>query len=278
LLACRRAHVQGSPMLRREVLDTTTTPDGQALLLVREAGHYVIRVGGVPLMTSATFGSEQAMAQVAAEVLGRHTRPKVLVGGLGMGFTLRAALDVFGPGAQITVAELLPCIVAYSRGVLGHLARHPLKDRRVRVHEGDVRTLLTPDRWDVVLMDVDNGPDAFTTASNASLYSATSVERLRRTLLPKGVLVAWSAYASPSFESKLRSTGMHCEVRRVKARGEIRKGATHFLYVARAPGRVHAERTAGPTRPAAPARRERPAGRPARKRKGSTRSSGTSRT
>jgi spermidine synthase len=229
-------------MLRREILDTTTTPDGQTLQLVLEASHYVIRVGGVPLMTSATYGSEQAMAKVAAEVLGPHARPKVLVGGLGMGFTLRAALDVFGPGAQVTVAELLPCIIAYSRGVLGHLARHPLKDRRVHVHQGDVRTLWTEDRWDVVLMDVDNGPDAFTTSTNATLYNATSVERLRRTLRPKGVLVAWSAYASPSFESKLRSTGMHCEVRRVKARGEIRKGATHFLYVARAPGRTRAAR------------------------------------
>jgi spermidine synthase len=225
-----------------EVLDTTTTPDGQTLRLSLEAGHYVIRVGGIPLMTSATYGSEQAMARVAAEFLGPQPRPRVLVGGLGMGFTLRAALDAFGPGAQVTVAELLPCIVAYSRGVLGHLAKHPLKDRRVRVHEGDVRVLLTDERWDVVLMDVDNGPDAFTTKSNASLYDVASVERLRRTLLPKGVLVTWSAYASPRFESRLRSTGMRCEVRRVKARGEIRKGATHFLYVAQAPGRTREAR------------------------------------
>lgn len=227
-------------MQRRELLDTTLTPDGQTLQLAVEAGHYVIRVAGVPLMTSASFGSEQAMARVAAEVLGKQDRPQVLVGGLGMGFTLRAALDSFGPGARFTVAELLPCMIAYSRGVLGHLAQHPLRDRRVRIHAGDVRTLFTEARWDVVLMDVDNGPDAFTTASNASLYNATSVERLRRTLLPKGVLVAWSAYASPSFESKLRSTGLRCEVRRVKARGEIKKGATHFLYVAQAPGRSRA--------------------------------------
>jgi spermidine synthase len=208
----------------------------------------VIRVDNVPLMTSATYGSEQAMAKVAAEVLGKHPKPRVLVGGLGMGFTLRAALDVFGPGAQITVAELLPCMIAYSRGVLGHLAKHPLRDKRVRIHQGDVSALLTEERWDVVLMDVDNGPDAFTTKANARLYNESSVERLRRTLSPKGVLVTWSAYASPRFEARLRSTGMRCEVRRVKARGEIRKGATHFLYVAQAPGRPRAERKR--TRPA----------------------------
>ena len=178
------------------------------------------------------------MARVAAEVLGAHPRPQVLVGGLGMGFTLRAALDAFGPGASVTVAELLPCIIGYSRGVLGHLAQHPLRDRRVRVFEGDVRTQSIENRWDVMLMDVDNGPDAFTTASNASLYTTRSVEQFRRALRPNGVLVAWSAYASPRFEAKLRSTGMRCEVRRVKARGDIRKGSTHFLYVAQAPGRA----------------------------------------
>jgi spermidine synthase len=230
-------------MLRREVLDTTTTPDGQTLQLAREAGHYVIRIGGVTLMSSATYGSEQAMAHVAAEVLGAHPRPQVLVGGLGMGYTLRAALDAFGPGARITVAELLPCIVAYSRGVLGHLAQHPLRDRRVRVFEGDVRTQWTENRWDVVLMDVDNGPDAFTTASNSNLYTTSSVERFGRALLPNGVLVAWSAYASPRFEAKLRSTGMRCEVRRVKARGDVRKGSTHFLYVAQAKGRTKGQRS-----------------------------------
>ncbi|HKU41071.1 MAG TPA: hypothetical protein VJR89_23070 [Polyangiales bacterium] len=231
-------------MLRRAILDTTTTPDGQTLELAIEAGHYVIRIGGIPLMSSATYGSEQAMAHVAAEVLGAHPRPRVLIGGLGMGFTLRAALDVFGPGARITVAELLPCIVRYSREVLGHLAQHPLRDRRVRLYEGDVRAQWTEGSWDVILMDVDNGPDAFTTASNSSLYSAESVDRFRRALLPNGVLVAWSAYPSPRFEARLRGTGMRCETRRVKARGEIRKGSTHTLYVAQAPGRPKEQRKA----------------------------------
>src|SRR5688572_5031867 len=94
----------------REVLDVTTTPDGEKLELAREAGHYVLRVAGKVLMSSAAYGSEQAMAQVAHEALGPRPSPRVLVGGLGMGFTLRAALDCFGPGARVTVAELLPAL------------------------------------------------------------------------------------------------------------------------------------------------------------------------
>lgn len=221
-------------MLRREVLDRTTTPDGEPLELAREAGHYVIRIASVPLMSSARYGSEQAMAHVAAQLLGQNSHPDILVGGLGLGFTLRAVLDSFGQKARVTVAELLPCMIEYSRGVLGPLAGHPLDDPRVTVHLGDVRTLWTEARWDVVLMDVDNGPDAVTTSSNASLYGAASLNKLSRALRPKGVLVTWSAYASPRFESRLRGTGMRCEVKRVSARGDKRKGGTHYLYVAQA--------------------------------------------
>jgi spermidine synthase len=223
-------------IMRREVTHRATTPDGQTLELAREAGHYVIRVAGVPLMSSATYGSEQAMARIAAERLGKRRAPKALVGGLGMGFTLRATLDVFAKDARVTVAELLPSVIEFSRGVLGPLANHPLTDRRVTLYEGDVRDLFQPNAWDVILLDVDNGPDAFTIAGNASLYGPAGLDRIRRSLTEGGVFVTWSAYQSPPFEARLRRSGFQTEALRVKARGEIRKGANHTLYVARAHG------------------------------------------
>jgi spermidine synthase len=222
-------------MRAREVLDRTHTPDRQLLELAREAGHYVIRVSGIPLMSSAAFGSEQAMARIACDLLGPRAHARVLVGGLGMGFTLRAVLDAFARDAHVTVAELLPSLVHYSRNVLGHLADHPLADPRVELHEGDVRVPIARGRWDVILLDVDNGPDALTTAGNASLYSTTGVGRLSRALTPGGVLVVWSAFGSRTFEERLRRTGLSCETRRVRARGELRKGAMHTLFVAHAP-------------------------------------------
>lgn len=222
-------------MKPREVLDRTTTPDGEPLELAREAGHLVIRVSGVPLMSSAAYGSEQAMADEAFARLGERKRAKVLVGGLGMGFTLRAALDVFPADAQITVAELLPALITYNRGPLASLADHPLDDRRTRLFEGDVRVPLRKRGWDAVLMDVDNGPDAFTAKANGSLYGRQGVALMSRSLNPGGVLVVWSAYASPRFEADLRRAGLRVEVERVRARTKARKGAWHTLFIGRAP-------------------------------------------
>jgi spermidine synthase len=225
-------------MRAREVLDRTHTPDNRPLELALEGGYYVIRVDHTPLMSSATFGSEQAMARIAHEMLGDRPKPRVLVGGLGMGFTLRAVLDEFGPALRVTVAELLPALVRYSREVLGHLAKHPLRDRRVRLYEGDVRVAIDEGGWDAILLDVDNGPEALTTRSNASLYGHAALERMRKSLKLGGVLVVWSAFASRDFESRLRRAGFASEVHRVRARGEIRKGATHTLFTARAPRRA----------------------------------------
>lgn len=258
-------------MRPREVLHRATTPDREPLELAREAGHFVIRVSGVPLMTSATYGSEQAMARVAAERLAPRRAPKILVGGLGMGFTLRAALDSFGPNARLTVAELLPCMIEFSRGVLGPLADHPLEDPRVSLHAGDVRDVLRTAAWDVILFDVDNGPEAFTIAGNASLYGTAGMTRVLRALTPGGIFVTWSAYASPAFEKRLRGVGFQVDVQRVKARGEIRKGANHTLFVAHAPGGgrprgpaprepATASTKTAPGRASGPARRRRPRG------------------
>ena len=218
-------------MRAREVLDQTMTPDGVPLELAREGGHFVLRLASIPLMSSAAFGSEQAMAHIAFETLGPRARARVLVGGLGMGYTLRAALDTFGARAEVTVAELLPAVVRYNRGVLGALAKHPLLDRRVSLHEGDVRTPLAAGGWDAVLMDIDNGPDAITTGDNATFYTDAGARLMARALTPGGVLIVWSAYPSASFERTLRRAGLRCETHRVPARSPKRKRGTHVLFV-----------------------------------------------
>jgi spermidine synthase len=222
-------------MRPREILARSRTPDGQVLELCREASNYVIRVGGIILMTSATFGSEQEMARIAREVLGERANPRVLVGGLGMGYTLRAVLDQFGSDLRVTVAELLSAVVRFSRDILGHIAERPLDDPRTELFEGDVRHAIDKGSWDAILLDVDNGPDALTTRDNAGLYGSEALQHIRRALTPGGVFVLWSVAPNREFEARVRRAGFACEVHRVRARGAIRKGARHTLFVARAP-------------------------------------------
>jgi spermidine synthase len=210
------------------------TPDQQVIELAREGGHYVIRVGRELLMTSATYGSEQAMAQIARDVLADRKKPRVLVGGLGMGYTLRAVLDAFGRDLRVTVAELLPAVVGFSRDILGDVAGRPLDDPRTQLYDGDVRHAIDEGPWDAILMDVDNGPAALTTRGNAGLYHPSSLLRIRRALTAGGVFVLWSASPSREFEGLLRRAGFTCEAQSVRARGPIRKGARHTLFVARA--------------------------------------------
>ncbi|MFT4538138.1 MAG: spermidine synthase [Planctomycetota bacterium] len=219
-------------MKSREVLDTTKTADGSKLELSREAdGHFVIRVAGVPLMSSATYGSEVMMAVIAKEMLGNREDCRILIGGLGMGFTCRAALDEFGKDARMTVAELLPQIVTYNRGPLGHLAENPLDDQRMQLFEGDVRTSLIRGNWNAVLLDVDNGPSAVTTLGNKRLYSRKGVAMLAKSLAPGGVLIVWSADECSDFAKSLEQTGLTVTSRRVFARAPLRKGAKHTLVI-----------------------------------------------
>lgn len=218
-------------MRPREVLARATTPDGEPLELAVEAGHHVLRIRGNALMSSATSGSEEAMARVASEALGPGRARRVLIGGLGMGFTCRAALEAFSGDASITVAELLPTIVDLHREHLGHLANHPLDDPRVTVRVCDVRDALAEGGWDVVLMDVDNGPDAFTVRSNASLYGRQGAALLAAALAPGGVVVVWSASPSPRFEQILAGTGLEVTSHLVYARGDARRGPRHTLFV-----------------------------------------------
>lgn len=222
-------------MIPRELLASSTTPDGHPLTLTREATHLVVRVRGVPLMSSAVHGSEEAMAEIACAPLGARQGARVLIGGLGLGFTLRAALDLLGADAVVEVVELLPAIIEWNRGPLADVAGRPLEDPRAIVKRGDIVNVLRVPKvgWDAILLDVDNGPEALTSKGNARLYDPAGLARLRAALRPEGVAVVWSAFTSRSFEERLSAAGFDVETVAVRARGKVAKGARHTLYVAR---------------------------------------------
>ena len=178
-------------------------------------------------MSSRMHGSEEALATLACRRVRTLEQPCVLVGGLGMGFTLRATLDFLPPDAMVIVAELVPAVVEWNLGPLGPLAGQPLKDRRVRVDVGDVAVTLSsgPDRFDAVLLDVDNSPAAFTSSDNARLYDDRGLAAAHAALKIGGVLAVWSARGDRKFEQRLRYSGFTVEVERVRAR--LKKGGPH---------------------------------------------------
>lgn len=218
-----------------EILGQVETGDGEELALYHRDGAYQIRLGGLELMTSRAHGSEEALAQLARHALGDQPDPRVLIGGLGMGFTLRAALDGFPAASRFIVAEVFPEVVAWNRGPLANLARRPLEDPRVVVTETDVFDLLGEDPFDTILLDVDNGPWAFTLESNERLYDAAGIARLADSLTAAGVLAVWSADPDPAFEKRLRRAGLRVERQTVRARGAA-GGPRHTLYLARSRG------------------------------------------
>ncbi len=215
-------------------LGTAQTPDGAVMTLVSQGDGLVIRVGGQPLMHSRQHGSEEAMAAAGCAHLGRRPRPRVLVGGLGMGYTLRATLELLPPTASIVVAELIPAVVEWNRGPLGHLAAFPLQDPRVDVREQDVAQVLVQERGklDAVLLDVDNGPGGLTTSENDQLYGKQGIARCWQALASGGVLVVWSAHPDPGYAKRLEQAGFAVQVQTVRAGGPSGKGARHLLFVA----------------------------------------------
>lgn len=220
-------------MLPREVLGESVTPDGAPLTLTREGVALVVRVDNVPLMSSRVHGSEEALAELGCKELRVKSGARVLVGGLGMGFTLRAVLDLLGADAEVVVAELLPILVEWNRGPLGPLARAPLDDPRTTLVVGDVSRVVRDARraFDAILLDVDNGPEAFTVASNAWLYGHAGLGAVRRALRPGGRVVVWSAKESERFGDALRTAGFAVEILPVRARGAVHKGSRHWLFV-----------------------------------------------
>ncbi len=215
-----------------ELLGETRTPDGTDMRLTRRDDEYVMFANGKPLMSSRMHGSEEALATLACDHVRAMERPRVLVGGLGMGFTLRAVLDLLPVGAVVTVAELVPAVIEWNRTVLAGLAAHPLTDSRVRIEVWEVGFVLraTPGRFDVILLDVDNGPAAFTSPLNGGLYDNGGVAAAYAALRPGGTLAVWSAWDDRKFEQRLRYHGFDVEVARVRAR--LKKGGPrHTIFL-----------------------------------------------
>jgi spermidine synthase len=215
-----------------EQLGRASMPDGSEMRLARRDTELVIFVDGKILMSSRMHGSEEHLAALGCRQLGAATAPHVLVGGLGMGFTLRATLDLLPPDATVTVAELVPAVVEWNRGPLAPLAKHPLEDGRVRIEIGDVGAALRAHRgaFDAILLDVDNGPSAFTTGANDGLYDNAGVASAFAALRPGGTLAVWSAWEDRKFEQRLRFHGFTVEMQRVRAR--LKKGGPrHTIFL-----------------------------------------------
>jgi len=217
-----------------ELLGQTLSPDGTVMKLIRRSHEYIMLADGAILMSSRMHTSENELATLACQRARTLEKPSVLVGGLGMGFTLRATLDVLAPEARVIVAELVPAVVEWNRGPLGPLAGHPLKDKRVTVEIGDVAATLSscPGQFDAVLLDVDNGPIAFTTSKNAGLYNNRGIAAAHAALKKDGVLGVWAAQDDREFEQRLRQGRFAVRVQR--ARGGLKKsGPRHTLFLSR---------------------------------------------
>lgn len=215
-----------------ETLGRAHLPDGTELTLVRHPSEFAILANGRSLMSSRMHGSEEALARLGCARARTMRSPSVLIGGLGMGFTLRAALDALPPTARVLVAELVPAVVEWNRGWLGKLASHPLDDPRVQIEVGDVAATIRSSRarFDVVLLDVDNGADAMTTASNAVLYSDRGIAAARAAVRPGGILALWTATDDRRFERRLRAGGF--DVQRTHIPARLNRGPMHTILIA----------------------------------------------
>jgi spermidine synthase len=222
---------------RTERLGEAAAPDGTVLTLYRHDGDYSIRVAGVELMSTRRHHSEDRLAEVACEPLRQASAPRVLIGGLGLGFTLRAALALLPPDAEVVVAELVGEIIAWNQNPEYPLAAAALADPRVRLLHADVADVLREGAgaYDAILLDVDNGADALTTGGNASLYLAAGVRTAVAALRPGGRVVYWSADDDPRFERLMRGAGLRVETQRVRAHATA--GANHTLLIGHAPRR-----------------------------------------
>ena len=221
-------------MIPRELVDAAVIPGGGTLRLFRRGADWTILLDdpviGGDLMNSRQFGSEEALAELTCS--GLRPDARVLIGGLGMGFTLRKALALLGSRAEVVVSELVPEVIDWARGHLADLHGESLDDSRVLVRQGDVADAMAEGPWDAVLLDVDNGPDGLVRASNNRLYSASGLARARASLRPGGVLAIWSAAPDARFVERLKRAGFAVEEQVVRARGT--KGPRHVIWLARA--------------------------------------------
>ena len=219
-------------MIARELIDTAEVLGGEQLRLYQRGSDHMIVLGRNELMNSRMSGSEELLATDTIERLGRPA-PHILIGGYGMGFTLRAALGELGPAARVTVAELVPEIILWARGPMAELTAGCLDDPRVAIVDGDVSELIDAARasYDAILLDVDNGPDGLTRAGNDRLYSPRGLEAARNALSPGGILAVWSAAPDARFARRLDEAGFEADEVAVRARRNG-KGPRHVIWFA----------------------------------------------
>ena len=218
-------------------LDKTNIPGGGELKLSQRGDEFSIRLAGNELMNSRLSGSEEALATLSCARIADRKRPRILIGGLGMGFTLRAALAVLGPEAKVVVAELLPAVIAWARGPMASLFGDCLDDPRVTIEQVDVARLINPGAggWDAILLDVDNGPEAMTQSANDGLYGMSGLTIARHALKARGVLAVWSQGPDRDFKSRFGRSGFQVEEVMVRAhRGK--SGARHVIWLGTAGG------------------------------------------
>ena len=221
-------------MIRWVEIGTARVPGGDGeLRLMQRGSEFSIFAGSAELMSSRLSGSEEALASLTCARLTPQPRPHVLIGGLGMGFTLRTALAALGPDAAITLAEIVPEVIAWARGPLAAIHRESLDDPRLTIFEGDVGDLIdgAPSRYDAILLDVDNGPAGLMRAANDDLYDPYGLLEAQKALRPGGVLAVWSAAHDEVFAQRLRRLGYGVEEHRVRANGR-RNGPRHVIWLA----------------------------------------------
>jgi len=214
-------------------LATTRTPDGGEMLLYQHDRDFSIKINGLELMNSRQHESEQELARLGCAHLSAEKAPCVLIGGLGLGYTLRQTLDLLGPEAHVVVSELLPAVVDWNREFLGELNARPLDDKRVEILTGDIYQLISQssDRFDAILLDVDNGPSAMTDSGNQRLYGPAGILACRRALRKQGSLAIWSTEPSKIFEQTLGNCGFKLRRYKVKAYQASHSKAL-FIWVA----------------------------------------------
>jgi spermidine synthase len=215
------------------LLDTASVPGGEgSLRLMQRGSEFSIRLDRYELMNSRLSGSEEALAATACDRIRSRKAPRILIGGLGMGFTLRAALASLGADAGVTVAELVPAVIAWARGPMSDVFGNSLADRRVTIREADVGDLMRSgaSAFDAILLDVDNGPDGLTRKANDALYGLAGLGAARRALRAGGVLAIWSARPDPKFTARLRKANFAVDELTVPARGS--RGSKHVIWIA----------------------------------------------
>lgn len=213
-------------------LGRAKVPGGDEFRLMQRGQEFTIFAGTIGLMSSRLSGSEEVMATIAAERIGDRPKARVLIGGLGMGFTLRAALQAFRSDVELVVAELVPEIVTWARGPLATIHGDSLDDPRVTLRQGDVGGVMAGDaqKFDAILLDVDNGPEGLSRPGNDRLYSHGGIAAAKAALRPGGMLAVWSVAPDAHFTKRLQQSGM--KVEELKARAHGGKGARHVIWVA----------------------------------------------